>query len=121
MKAYTFSSKVLLSEHMYRSIWNDGLAPWERMYSMRHDQSLWLPRTSDIMEGRLDIFLLPVSPQSHLQDSRRSIQLYFGKDNPGMGHCQFMRKLCKIEEIRLQIWKGPLYNIIYPNMQLVLV
>ena len=33
------------------------------------------------------------------------------RDNPGMGHCQFMRKLCKIEEIRLQIWKGPLYNL----------
>ena len=41
------------------------------------------------------------------------------RDNPGMGHCQFMRKLWKIEEIRLQIWKGP--YIIYPNMQLVLV
>ena len=35
----------------------------------------------------------------------------YNRDNPGMGHCQFMRKLCKIEEIRLQIWKGPLYNL----------
>ena len=33
------------------------------------------------------------------------------RDNPGMGHCQFMRKLCKIEEIWLQIWTGPLYNL----------
>ena len=33
------------------------------------------------------------------------------RDNPGMGHCQFMRKLCKIEEIWLPIWKGPLYNL----------
>ena len=35
----------------------------------------------------------------------------YTRDNPGMGHCQFMRKLCKIEEIQLQIWKGPLYNL----------
>ena len=34
------------------------------------------------------------------------------RDNPGMGHCQFMRKVCKIEEIWHQIiWKGPLYNL----------
>ena len=33
------------------------------------------------------------------------------RDNPGVGHCQIIRKLCKIEEIRLQIWKDPLYNL----------
>ena len=33
------------------------------------------------------------------------------RDNPGMGHAQFMRKLCTIEEIQYQIWKGPLYNL----------